>query len=172
MALSRRSFLRLALGTGLLASSGYILKNVFLPSQITFRENKTLEAFLDTLIPSDETPGAIELGVAEKIRLLADQDYRYKRLLKSGCGWLDNKASEHAADTFSSLSPAKREDIVTEAAGSRHESMPRNFFERVRSDAFNHYYAHLETWKSLGYKGPPQPEGFPDYADVPTLARK
>jgi hypothetical protein len=167
MAFSRRSFLRLALGTGLLFSSGYILKNVFFPSQITSRELKTLEAFLDTLIPSDETPGAIEMGVAEGIRLLADKDYQYKRLLKSGCGWLDNKASERAADTFSSLSPAKQEDIVKEAAGSRHESLPRTFFERVRSDAFTHYYAHPETWKSLGYKGPPQPEGFPDYADIP-----
>jgi len=157
----------LALGTGLLASSGYILKNVFLPSQITSREVKTLEAFLDTLIPSDETPGAIELGVAERIRLLADQDYRYKRLLKSGCVWLDNKASERAADTFSSLDPAKREDIVREASGSGRESLPRTFFERVRSDSFTHYYAQPETWKSLGYKGPPQPDGFPDYADFP-----
>ena len=167
MSFSRRSFLRLALGTGLLASSGYILKNVFFPSQITAREVKTLEAFLDTLIPSDETPGALELGVAERIRLLADKDYRYRRLLKSGCGWLDNKASERTADTFSSLNPDKREEVVREAAGSGRESLPRIFFERVRFDAFTHYYARPETWKSLGYKGPPQPEGFPDYAYAP-----
>jgi hypothetical protein len=167
MAFSRRSFLRLTLGIGLLASSGYILKNVFLPSQITSRENKTLEALLDTLIPSDETPGAIELGTLGKIRLLADRDYQYRRLLKSGCAWLNDKAAEQNTDTFSSLSAAKREEVVRQAAGSRPESMPRLFFERIRSDAFDHYYAQPESWRALGYKGPPQPEGFPDYADAP-----
>jgi hypothetical protein len=167
MAFSRRSFLRLALGTGLLASSGYILKNIFFPSQITSREIETLEAFLDTLIPSDVTPGATELGVSKKIRLLADKDYQYRRLLKNGCAWLDKGALRQNSDTFSSLSPATREDVVKEAAGSGRESLPRIFFERVRSDAFTHYYSRPETWKALGYKGPPQPEGFPDYADAP-----
>jgi hypothetical protein len=60
MALSRRSFLRLTLGAGLLASSGYILKDLFLPAQLYSGERETLQAFLDTLIPSDETPGALQ----------------------------------------------------------------------------------------------------------------
>src|SRR5512135_2072773 len=124
MAFSRRSFLRLTLGIGLLASSGYILKNVFLPSQITSRENKTLEAFLDTLIPSDETPGAVELGAVGNIRHLSDKDYQYRRLLKSGCAWLDNKAAKHSAETFSALDAAKREEVVRQAAGSGPDSMP------------------------------------------------
>jgi hypothetical protein len=167
MALNRRSFLRLALGTGLLASSGYILKNVFFPSHLTSREQKTLEAFLDALIPSDITPGAVELGVPERIRLLAYRDYQYRRLLRNGCAWLNDKATKQNFETFYALDTAGREKVMQEAAESGPESMPRLFFERIRSDAFSHYYAQPVSWGTLGYKGPPQPDGFPDYADAP-----
>lgn len=164
MAVSRRSFLRISLGIGLLASSGYILKDLYFPSPLTAGEIGTLEAFLDTLIPADSTPGALELGVAGKILVTAREDAGYRRLIRKGCGWLDGKARGRKADSFFSLDGQGREILVAEAAEHAQGSLPRIFFERMRNDAFSHFYAHPASWKGLRYKGPPQPDGYPDYA--------
>jgi hypothetical protein len=167
MALSRRTFLRTSLGIGLLVSSGYILKNLFLPAAINSAERITLESFLDALIPADETPSATQLGVAGKILTQALEDSQYRRLIKKGCGWLDHKARQHGADGFHSLGNREKEKVVAEAADADADSLPGIFFARLRSDAFFHYYAHPSSWKGLGYKGPPQPDGYPDYALAP-----
>ena len=163
MPLSRRRFIRLTIGVGLVASSGYIFKDVFLPAQLDAGERRTFESFLETLIPSDETPGALQLGVGKKILEKASQDVKYRRLMRDGCAWLNRRARERAGAVFLSLDESRREDIVGESAGSPAGSVPRIFFERMRSDAFFQYYAHPAAWKGLGYKGPPQPDGYPDY---------
>ncbi len=163
MALSRRSFLRLTLGAGLLASSGYILKDIFLPAQLYSGERETLEAFLDALIPPDETPGALQLGVAGKILAEASEDNQYRRLIRKGCAWLDRKAKESGRAEYAALGERAREKVAEEAAVAPEGSLARIFFERVRSDAFFHYYARPASWAGLGYKGPPQPDGYPDY---------
>jgi Gluconate 2-dehydrogenase subunit 3 len=163
MTFSRRSFLRLTLGAGLLASSGYILKDPFLPAQLYSGERETLEAFLDTLIPSDETPGALQLGVARKVLAKASEDNQYRRLIRKGCAWLDRKAKERGGTGYAKLGERAREEVAAESAVAPAGSVARIFFERVRSDAFFHYYACPASWAGLGYKGPPQPHGYPDY---------
>lgn len=165
MPLSRRKFLRLTLGVGLIASSGYILKGVFIPAQLDVRERRTFEAVIDVLIPSDETPGALQLGVAKKILHKASQDTQYRRLIREGCAWLDSKARSRGGAGYLSLHEGNREKVMEELAGSPAGSLPGIFFGQLRSDAFFHYYAHPASWKGLGYKGPPQPDGYPDYTE-------
>ncbi|MGE5300269.1 MAG: gluconate 2-dehydrogenase subunit 3 family protein [Acidobacteriota bacterium] len=167
MAFSRRSFLRVTLGIALLASSGYILKDLFLPSQIDPAKRRTLEALLDTLIPSDTTPGAVQLGVSRKILGKAFEDSEYRRLVRKGCDWLDRMAGDHKVNSFSSLGGREREELVGQAEEAPAGSLPRIFFERMRAEAFFHYYAHPASWKKIGYTGPPQPDGYPDYAAAP-----
>lgn len=169
--ISRRSFLRLTVGAGLLASSGFILKGVFLPAELDAGERQTLEAFLDTLIPSDETPGALQLGVAEKILAKASGDSQYRRLIRKGCAWLDRRAGSKPGAGYSSLNEKRQEEIVGESAGSPAGSVPRIFFDIVRSDAFYYYYAHPASWTGLGYQGPPQPYGYPGYTEPGTFSR-
>ncbi len=161
--MNRRNFLRLTFGTGLLASAGYILKEVFIPAQLDVGERRTLEAFLDTLIPATETPGALQLGVAEKILAASSDDAQYRRLIKKGCGWLDGKAKSRGVTEYLLLGEREREDVVGGAAGAPAGTLARIFFERLRSDAFYHYYAHPASWRGFGYQGPPQPDGYPDY---------
>jgi hypothetical protein len=168
MAFSRRSFLRTSLGIGLLVSSGYVLKDLFLPAAIKPEERRTIEAFIDTLIPQDTTPGALQLGVAAKILAKAHEDGQYRRLARKGCEWLDRKAGTRRADGFFSLGGREREELVGQAAKAAVGSVPRIFFERLRADAFFHYYANPASWKGLRYKGPPQPDGYPDYAAEPS----
>jgi hypothetical protein len=167
MKVTRRSFLKIFIGAGLLSLSGYILKTVLRPSSITLSETRTLEAYLDTLIPSDKTPGALQLGIPNRIIAKTETDRKYRRLIKKGCHWLDGKAKEYQTENFASLRYPDREKVIATASGKKWSSPPKIFFEQTRSDAFFFYYAEPESWVILGYKGPPQPYGFPDYISPP-----
>ncbi len=166
MEVSRRRFFRITLGIGLLAVSGHILKDIFLPASLTTREAATLEAFLDTLIPSDETPGASQLGIAGRLLTGIGKDRNYRRTIKEGCAWLNEKAKRYGAPDFAGLGEQQKEDIIAEAEAGPAGSLQRLFFEKLRSEAFSFYYACPETWKALAYQGPPQPDGYPAYTSV------
>lgn len=164
--ISRRYFLGLSLLTGLLGGCG----KIFRPPPPKTTGPGTLEAYLDTLIPPDESPGGGELGVAEKILAKAAKNSRYRRLIEAGSDWLDGEARKHGAERFADLSAAQREGVVTLAAAGKAGIQPLVFFHETRDDAFFHYYAHPRSWSALGYAGPPQPRGFMDYADAPKPA--
>ena len=42
------------------------------------------------------------------------------------------------------------------------------FFKIIREDVFYGYYSNPISWKVIGYFGPPQPVGYPDYAERPS----
>ncbi len=164
MGLSRRRFLGLSLGLGLLSVAGFLTRRFFASSPPA--ELGTLKAYLDTLIPADEEmPGAVELGIAE--RMFFGSSRRYRRLLRKGCDWLDKEAGKYGAKDFSVLSPARREEVVRRAAEGEKDSLPYLFFDLTRDEAFSLYYAEPRVWRALGYFGPPQPLGFMDYTQAP-----
>jgi hypothetical protein len=165
--ISRRRFLGLSLLTGLLDACGKIFHTSPLSVSVTPAYSETLAAYLDTLIPADGTPGAVQLGVAEKIIAEAARDSSYRQRIDQGCGWLDQQAVKYGASHFAALSEAQREEVVDLAAGGQAGLMPLIFFDRTRDDAFFYYYAHPQSWPGLGYAGPPQPRGFMNYAEPP-----
>jgi len=146
-----------------MAASAYLFKMILWPSKLLSREVQTLTACLDTIIPADITPGAVQLGVPDSIISKSASDRKYRRLIKKGCDWLDKMAKQYNAESFASLSDADRQKVVSLASEERSNSLPGIFFKQMRSDAFYYYYANPESWIGVGYKGPPQPFGFQDY---------
>ena len=134
-----------------------------------------LPALLDTLLPEDISPSASQLNVGPDLIRTARQESGFERLLILGCVWLNEQAQKQAQDQghqlFENLDEASRIAIVTTAEQSADRSLPRIFFSAVQQYAFGIYYTHPETWVSLGYTGPPQPVGFPDYAKPPGSPR-
>ena len=168
MKIDRRVFLKLSIGTGILGYFGYrLLHRIFPYHFISREEKKTLSSYLDTLIPEDLMPSATQAGVPELIWDLANKTKDYKKLLKDGCNWLDWEAQEKEGKHYYSLDEEARRVIVEMALSSKKGSLPNVFFNRTRYDAYFFYYGNPMTWKGLGYHGPPQPSGFPDY-DLPT----
>lgn len=167
MPFTRRDFLRISFGAGLLAASGYLFRSVFRPSQLTGQEIKTIEALLAALIPDDETPGALKLGVAEKITSKAATEPQYRRFLRKGSAWLDKAAGKLTSARFMDLQEDGRDLIIATALAKDADSFPAVFVRIMMSDAFTYYYANPLSWPQLGYAGPPQPNGFPDYFDIP-----
>ena len=128
-----------------------------------------LPAFLDTLIPEDISPSASQLNVGPELIGRARRETAFERLLILGCTWLNEQSIKQGKQLYENLDEASRIAIVKIAEQSVDRSLPRVFFIAVRHYAFEIYYARPETWVSLGYTGPPQPVGFPDYASPPEL---
>jgi|PlaIllAssembly_1097288.scaffolds.fasta_scaffold185183_2 hypothetical protein len=132
----------------------------------------TLSAYVDVLIPADETPGATALGVDKQLLAAAAGAPGHRRLLDAGLDWLNARSRARYARPFPELDERGREAIVGEAAAAGFGTLPRVFFERTRAAAFFHYYGRPESWRGMAhYRGPPQPLGFPDHTEPPRTSR-
>lgn len=131
----------------------------------------TLGAWLDTLIPADETPNATQLGVDKLLIAAARSDGDYLALLTFGRIWLDLQARQHGVSGFAALDANAREAVAARAAGSRPGSTQRRFFDATLQDALTYYYQQPASWPGLGYTGPPQPLGYMDYTRAPERSR-
>jgi hypothetical protein len=132
----------------------------------------TLRAYVDVLLPADETPSGTALGVDRHLLLVARKQRSYQRLLDLGLDWLNRQARAEYGRDFPRLDDGERETVVHRAAAAGYNTLPRVFFQQTRADAFTHYYGRPESWRGIEqYRGPPQPLGFMDYTRPPHAAR-
>jgi hypothetical protein len=127
----------------------------------------TVRVLLDTLIPADETPAASGLGLDRELLAAARRRPEYWRLIEQATAWLDAAARRLGATSFAAAGENVCLRVVRQAEQEPAGSLPREMFDRVREDALTLYYTHPATWLALGYSGPPQPVGFPDFERPP-----
>jgi hypothetical protein len=164
MALTRRRFLKWSM---IWASLGRTTSWAAEARKPAAEPGDTLGAWLDTLIPADQTPSATQLGIDKALLATAADDSDYRALLTFGRLWLDLQARKRGLPGFASLGPEEREAVAAHAAKARPGSGERRFFEITRAYAFTRYYQHPASWPGLGYRGPPQPLGYMDYSAAP-----
>jgi len=132
------------------------------PSTLNGAQMKTLEAFLDRLIPTDELgPGAVESGAQIYIdRALAGPNAAEKESFVRGLEAVDNLARRVHGAPLVELSAEKRDELLTElAAGNLPESQ---FFNRARrltlegmfGDPYYGGNKHFAGWDLIRYPGP------------------
>ena len=94
-------------------------------------QRRTLEAFIDRLVPKDESgPGAIECGAADYIdRCFADYLAAEKPMFTDGLAAVNDFAMRTQGAALADLSPDKRDAVLMEIEKS---SNLRGFFNRVR----------------------------------------
>lgn len=124
----------------------------------------TLSAVIDHMLPADELPGALALGIDGQVVLAADPDL--KRDVTPGVAWLDAQARAAGAARFVHLDKAAREAVLQAALASEAHQVAA-FVRGLRTRAFTHYYTHPTVMAAFAYTGPPQPEGFPDFQEPP-----
>ena len=158
MTLSRRRFLQITVAgvvVGPLGCAGPQLQ-----------ETGALDSYIDTLLPADSAPGALELGVPVQVRALV----RYKRALvpvyNSGLAWLAAQAQRQQGARFASLTLDGRDALVQQLSEQSDESLAR-FFHKSLHHAMMFHYSNPRSWPALGLTGAPQPAGFMDYAQAP-----
>jgi len=136
--------------------------NALSPEQL-----RTLDAFVDRLIPKDENgPGASECGAANYIdRVLADNNAAEKPSFLQGLAATDAYAQSTHGSPFADLSAEARDAILTDMDSGKATGFTpnsRTFFNRVRrltlegtfSDPFYGGNKNFAGWDLIGYPGP------------------
>ncbi len=163
----RRAFAALSMST-LVVALGAWWRRARAPTPAAAAPTPTLHAWVDTLVPAEGAePGAVALGVVERIRAGGRQNPAYGRLLDAGVAWADAQAQHRRGVDFGALDETERDAIVAAAAAAAAGSTPRVFFQATLDDTQYHHYGDPRSWPALGYDGPPQPRGFFDHAMAP-----
>lgn len=169
--MKRRGFLQFGL---LLVAAGLFLtdrlRSMWRGRPLTDNEQETFAAYLDTLLPADETPGALDLGIQTTLFDKAAADEKYRRTIKAGCAWLDRQTRKIGSEGFAALAEEEKRLLVSRSASGEWGSVERRLYDNARNDAFHAYYAHPGSWAGLAYRGPPQPLGYLDYSEPPAEA--
>ena len=146
------------------------------------------------IVPTDKDPGATEAGAADYIdRMVSESEEKQKQYAK-GLDWIDNAAKKQYGNNFLELSVKEQIELLTiiDEEEKKKYRQVQNYFDRVNrkidelwidgfglgnsnrffhivcEDVFYGYYSNPISWKVVGYYGPPQPVGYPDYAEPPS----
>jgi hypothetical protein len=125
-----------------------------------------LDAYIDTLLPADSAPGALELGVAGQVRALVHAKRALVPVYNSGIAWLEAQAQRGDGRGFATLALTGRDALVMRLSEQSDEQLAR-FFHKSLRHVMMFYYSNPRAWDALGLAGAPQPAGFMDYAQAP-----
>src|SRR5665213_1649104 len=129
-------------------------------------EIRTLEAFVDRLVPQDELgPGAVECGAANYIdRALADALSAEKGGFVQNLANVETLARSTHGSAFADLSPEVRDELLTSMEKGSAAGFPgaRQFFGRVRrltlegmfGDPYYGGNRNFAGWDLIKYTGP------------------
>lgn len=172
--LSRRNWLKFTTSSTLLPGIGWLTiprraRMRLVP--ITDLERETVSRVVGLLIPADETPGAVELGIDRTVLQEIEANHWNARWVAEAVLWLDAQAKTDGVDRFLTLDDGRQIALLERMEAAPLDSAPGRVFRLLRHSAMIEYYGLPETWPSLGFDGPPQPAGFPGYAGPPAAPR-
>jgi len=161
---TRRRLLLALLALPLLGGAAMLWRNLAYYWQPRFDEHVagTLQTVTDLLFPGDGLPGAAALGVHDRIIAMSD----LHPLMAAGVGWLDDWAVRKGVANFLALDEGSRHGAI-EAAFALNDGVVKDFLATLRFHAGLIYYSEPLIKSAFAYTGPPQPDGFPDFADPP-----
>ncbi len=148
---------------------------------LTPAQLRTLEAFIDRLIPRDDNgPGAVDAGAQNYIdRQLAGYLRDEKDAFLAGLEAVDAYARRAQGAPLADLSAEKRDEVLTAIDTNRAEGLPtgRAFFNRARrltlegmfSDPYYGGNQNFAGWDLIKYPGP-RPAAGPEHQKMSTPA--
>lgn len=109
------------------------------------------------IIPTDDSPGSAEAGVAEFIDTMAAHDRPLQPRLRRGLGWLQARARLLHDRRFDELTAAEQVAFLDRLAyGAQHrpgEEEGRRFFVLIREYTVMGFYTSRVGLEQLGYPG-------------------
>jgi hypothetical protein len=123
---------------------------------------QTVTAIIDVMFPGDAAPGAMSLGIADSIRANANVE----AVAADGAAWLDHWALAQGVVDFMSLDQNGKQHAL-EAALASDDDGASQLVSLIRFYAGLAYYSEPSVKATFPYTGPPQPNGFGDFAGPP-----
>jgi len=172
--LSRRTLLTTLFGLPLLAGPAVPTRHAAAarrPPRFDEHAERTISSVINRMLPGDELPGAVALGIDRRIPAMAEVPprqplFELRRGFAEGVAWLDTQARAAGAADFLRLDEARQEAVLVTAVTSDVEDAAF-FVGTLRDRAFALYYTDPSIVAAFAYAGPPQPAGFPDFQEAP-----
>ena len=128
-----------------------------------------LDAFVDTIVPRDQNPGAVEAGATDELLAWFDEKQKEKTKAMEMLATIDSVANNKFKNSFKKLKLEQREKVLDLTISSRDKKYhpARNTIQRLRSRIIRAFYMSPTGWAMLGYTAP-FPGGYPDYSTPPS----
>jgi len=127
------------------------------PQFFTEAEYALVERLAAIIIPTDETPGADEAGVAEFIDVMASRDPDLAHSFRPGLEWLNTHSKKLQGKPFLGLTPEAQVALLEPLAYQKKfrpgEEPGRRFFERMREYTIMGFYTSEVGLKELDFPG-------------------
>jgi hypothetical protein len=132
---------------------GLVVSSPVLVAGCSGQQKSTLALILDTLLPADEYPGALELGYEHRLSQQINTDSAKFGYLSGFAEQIDVASKRHHKKAFSALSVEQREALLEQILETGAQMTQRNLI-RLRSLIFRWYYGSAQGQRSLGYLAP------------------
>jgi Gluconate 2-dehydrogenase subunit 3 len=136
----------------------------------TAPEYSMIERLADIIIPTDDTPGAREAGVAEFIDLMVSRDTDLQRDFRAGLNWLNTNSHENSGKLFLQLNADQQTALLEPLAYKKKfrpgEEPGRKFFALIREYTVMGFYTSEIGLKELDFPG------LKFYAESPSCPHK
>lgn len=131
-------------------------------------DRQLLDAFVDTLVPKDQDPGAVEAGIPEQLLARFAEKPEQAEKAAAMLSTIERVANKKFSKSFRQLDLERREKVLRMIVRSRDSSdhPARDNIRRLRSEVVRDFYQSPVGWAMLGY-APPFPGGYPDYNRAP-----
>jgi hypothetical protein len=127
--------------------------DAYAPQFFSSGEFARIERLSELIIPSDETPGAREAGVAEFIDFMVAHDAEQQKPLRAGLAWLDEQSGRRFTRPFLEASEAQQlsllEPLAYKAKYRAGEEAGQEFFRRVKELTLMGFYSSEIGWREL-----------------------
>ena len=134
-----------------------IKPSVYRPLFFTAEEYALIERLADIIIPSDDTPGAKEAGVAEFIDLMTSRDPDLQHNFRTGLQWLNAHSRKSQGKPFLVLTPEQQTALLEPLAYKKKfrpgEERGREFFDLFRENVIMGFYTSEVGLKELDFPG-------------------
>lgn len=168
----RRAFLSSFLGASLvLRRPKAALAQEITAAPLDAASLASLEAVIDTIVPRDQDPGALDAGVPARILAHLSTHPEALSLYRAGLELLDRLARQVGASSFGGLDARGRQRVLSSLASDPDNRRERGeqFFARTRRDVLAFYWSSVVGQRVVGYR--PPLSGYSEYADPPPNAR-
>ncbi len=127
-----------------------------------------LGAFVDTIVPRDTDPGAVEAGIPDELFAQLDKKEGEKKRVFEMLNTIDRFANKHFNAGFKTLSLDQREKVLDLVNRSRNkiDQPARESIFRLRARIIRAFYLSPTGWAMLAYSAP-FPGGYPDFSNPP-----
>lgn len=140
------------------------------PPFLNDQERAVFHALIGHLIPADQEPGVLGLGLGSMIETFLRVTPQARPLIKPGLQGVEESVKTMLGkNSFLELTPGEKDRLFNDVKEGRvkgrawEKVSSTEFFTTIRMFTVGLYYSNPKVWSFIGYGGSAQPHGHPDY---------